>query len=153
MILQCAAQVPTEDWRRMKDDAISVLGICSGLRPKELRLAKLKDLDLNNGMMHAEKINGKGRYGEPRDSAIHPDGPLFLRRYLQVRAQALMSEYLTSDLLLARRPDPILLPPRVQFKKISVDMVTKGQSRNAGRCLQSRLQPVYAKPACADMSQ
>jgi integrase len=99
MILQCAAQVPTEDWRRMKAYAMSALGICSGLRPKELRLVKLKDLDLNHGMMHAEEVKEKGWYGEPRDSAIHPDGPIFLRCYLQAHAQALMGEYLTSDLL------------------------------------------------------
>ncbi|MBI0584662.1 MAG: site-specific integrase [Methanomassiliicoccus sp.] len=98
-ILEGAAKVPTEDWRRMEAYALSVLGICSGLRPKELRLAKLKDLNLNRSVMHAEEVKGKGRYGEPRDTAIHPDGPPFLRRYLQARAQALIGEYLISDLL------------------------------------------------------
>lgn len=99
MILQGAAQVPIEDWRRMEAYAMSVLAICAGLRPKELRFARLKDLDLNHGIMHAEEVKGKGRYGEPRDSAINPDGLPFLRRYLQARAKALMNNYLTSDLL------------------------------------------------------
>lgn len=98
-IIDAAARVPVEDWRRMEAYAMSILGICSGLRPKELRLAKIGDLDLDRGTMHAEEVKGKGRYGEPRDAAIHPHGVPFLRRYLRARAMALANEYLVSDLL------------------------------------------------------
>lgn len=98
-IIEAASAVPTHDWRRMEAYGMTVLGICSGLRPKELRLSAVQDLDLDRGVMHTDEVKGSQRYGDPRDTAIHPDGIPFLRRYLRARAKMLMSEYLISDLL------------------------------------------------------
>lgn len=85
-IIQAADKVPSKDWHRMLSYAIAVAGICSGLRPGELRKAKISEIDLNQGIMHAEEVKGKGRYGEPRNVALHPDGIPFLQRYIQTRA-------------------------------------------------------------------
>jgi integrase len=90
-IIDMANTVPDSDWRRQVAYAMAVTGICTGLRPKELRLAKVEDLDLQRGRMHAEEVKGKGRYGEPRNSAIHPDGLPFLRRYLEVRSRMIVN--------------------------------------------------------------
>lgn len=92
LIIEAAAQVRDEDWRQMVAFAIAVTGICTGLRPKELRLADVGDLDIVKCAIHTDRVKGEGRYGEPRDSAIHPDGVPFLKRYLRVRAKAVASK-------------------------------------------------------------
>lgn len=98
-IINYASQVPNEDWRRMLAYAMTVTGICTGLRPQELRPAKLEHLNLDKGTMHTDEVKGKQRYGKARDTAIHPDGIPFLHRYLKARAMALEKEYLVTDLL------------------------------------------------------
>lgn len=99
MIIETANEVPSSDWRRMLGYAIAVSGICSGLRPGELRKTKVHEIDLNRGVMHAEEVKGKGRYGEPRDVALHPDGIPFLRRYLRARAEMISKKCPTNDAL------------------------------------------------------
>lgn len=99
VVIRAAMQVDVKDWRRMEAYAMSVAAICSGLRPQEIRNAKILDLDLNNEVLHAEVVKGKNRYGEPRDSAIHPDGIPFLRRYLAARDSKLREIGLRTDTL------------------------------------------------------
>jgi len=99
MIIREAEKVQDNDWRRMEAYAICVTGICTGLRPGELRLALVTDLDLAAGVMHAEEVKGKGKYGEPRNSAIHPDGLPFLRRYLKVRGKMIVRYGSTNQFL------------------------------------------------------
>jgi len=99
IVIRAAMQVDTTDWRRMEAYALAVAAICSGLRPQEIRNATVNDLDLNEQVLHAEMVKGKNRYGEPRDSAFHPDGIPFLRRYLQVRAAKLRELGLRTDTL------------------------------------------------------
>ena len=98
-IIETANEVPSDDWRRMLGYAIAISGICSGLRPGELRKTKVHEIDLNRGVMHAEEVKGKGRYGEPRDVALHPDGIPFLRRYLRARAEMISKKCPTNDAL------------------------------------------------------
>lgn len=98
-IIEAADRVPDADWRSMVAFGVAVTGICTGLRPKELRLAKIGDLDLRKGILHTDEVKGKGRYGEPRDSAIHPDGLLFIRRYVRARAKAVTAKAPTNDAL------------------------------------------------------
>jgi integrase len=111
-VIRAAMQVDARDWRRMEAYGLCVAAICSGLRPKEIRNTTVLDLDLNNEILHAEVVKGKGRYGEPRDSAIHPDGIPFLRRYLAARDAKLREMGLRTDTLFpairslkAGRPD------------------------------------------------
>ena len=101
-IIEAADKVPSNDWRRMLGYAIAVAGICSGLRPGELRKAKISEIDLDRGVMHAEEVKGKGRYGEPRNVALHPDGIPFLRRYLHARAAMISKKCPTNEALFPR---------------------------------------------------
>lgn len=99
VVIRAAMKVDVKDWRRIEAYGLCVAAICSGLRPQEIRNATINDLDLDNEVLHAEMVKGKNRYGDPRDSAIHPDGLPFLRRYLQVRAAKLRELGLTTDTL------------------------------------------------------
>lgn len=87
------------DFRKMVAYGFTVAGICTGLRPGELRKARVNDLDLKRGILHAEEVKGKDRYGEPRHAAIHPDGLPFLKRYCQVRVKAIAEKATTNDFL------------------------------------------------------
>jgi integrase/recombinase XerD len=49
--------------------------------------------------MHAEEVKGKGRYGEPRNVALHPDGVRFLQRYLLARVEMIMKKCPTNEAL------------------------------------------------------
>ena len=98
-IIGAAEGVPNGDFRRMVAYGFAVAGICTGLRPGELRMARLNDLDLKRGTLHAEEVKGKDRYGEPRNAAIHPDGLPFLKRYLRARAKAIAEKAPKKDFL------------------------------------------------------
>lgn len=98
-IIQFANSVDDSDWQLMLGYGITIIGICTGLRPKELRLANIGDFDLIRGVIHAEHVKGEGKYGEPRDTGIHPDGIPFLKRYVKVRAQKISKEAPTCEAL------------------------------------------------------
>jgi integrase/recombinase XerD len=106
-IIKAANMVQDNDWRKMEAYGLVVTAICTGLRPKELRFAKITDLDLEKGTLHAEEVKGKDSYGEPRNTAIHPDGIPFLKRYVNVRATMIMK----------RAPDnQVLFPARSKVR-------------------------------------
>jgi integrase/recombinase XerD len=85
-IIQSANNVSDKDWQLMLGYGITIVGICTGLRPKEIRLAKIGDLNLEGGVLHTDHVKGENSYGEARNTGIHPDGIPFLRRYVKVRA-------------------------------------------------------------------
>ncbi len=84
-IIQEAEKVPENDWRRLEAYAMSVTAMCSGLRSKELRLSNLSDLDTINWTIHTDHVKGEGKYGQPRDPPIDPDGRKTIERYIKVR--------------------------------------------------------------------
>ena len=45
-IIGCANSISDKDWMLMEAYALTVTAICTGLRPKELRLANISELDL-----------------------------------------------------------------------------------------------------------
>ena len=94
-ILECADKLSDKDWSMMIAYGLTVTAICTGLRSKELRSARVRDLDLERGTLHTEHVKGEGSYGTARDTAVHPDGIPFLRRYLKARKERLANEYLT----------------------------------------------------------
>lgn len=98
-IIEAAANVADSDFRKMVAYGFAVTGICTGLRPGELRMARICDLDLKRATLHAEEVKGKDRYGEPRNAAIHPDGLPFLKRYVRIRAKVVMNKAPTNDYL------------------------------------------------------
>jgi len=91
--------VNADDWQLMVSYGITVLGICTGLRPKEVRLANIDDLDLGRGTIYTEHVKGEGSYRQARTTAIHPDGIPFLRRYVKARADVITRFALTSEAL------------------------------------------------------
>jgi integrase/recombinase XerD len=84
-VIEAANKISDKDWIMMESYGLTVTAICTGLRPKELRHANVTDLDLKKGTLHAEEVKGRGRYGEPRNTAVHPDGIPFLKRYIRSR--------------------------------------------------------------------
>lgn len=98
-IIESAEEVANGDFRKMVAYGFAVSGICTGLRPGELRLARISDIDLKRATLHAEEVKGKDRYGEPRNAAINPDGIEFLRRYLRVRAAKVAKHNPTNEYL------------------------------------------------------
>lgn len=99
MILQCAAQVPTEDWRRMKAYAMSALGIGG------------------DEHYHIAHPKGEDTYGEERDPPIRPDCIPFLRRYMRERMRKR-----------SERPDLEYLFPALRDHedgKLSTNSITK----------------------------
>lgn len=95
-IIECANKVSDNDWSLMVAYGLTVTAICTGLRPKELRLANVCDLDLKRGTLHTDHVKGEGSYGTARDTAIQPDGIPFLKRYVKARNEKLAIEYLTN---------------------------------------------------------
>lgn len=88
-ILNATSEVDDSNWTRMIAYAETVLAICSGLRSKEMRLANVEDLHIQEGIICAKEVKGKGKYGEPRHVPIHPDGIPFLEKYLIARNKRL----------------------------------------------------------------
>jgi integrase len=84
------------DWESMIAYGVVVTGICTGLRPKELRLAKVCDLDLKRGTIHTDHVKGEDSYGSARDSAIQLDGIPFLKRYVKARNEKLVEKKITT---------------------------------------------------------
>ncbi len=85
-IILSANRANDNDWQLMLGYGITVIGICTGLRPKELRLANIGDINLVKGTIHTEHVKGEDNYGLARDTGIHPDGIPFLIRYVHTRA-------------------------------------------------------------------
>ncbi|MGD1060252.1 MAG: site-specific integrase [Methanomassiliicoccales archaeon] len=98
-VLAEARAVADSDWIRMKAYTIVVLAICTGLRLKEIRMSRVSDVDLDDGIMHAEHVKGEGTYGEPRPTVIMLEGLDVVARYLRVRNE-LVSKKCPSNLAL-----------------------------------------------------
>ncbi|MGD0818055.1 MAG: site-specific integrase [Methanomassiliicoccales archaeon] len=98
-IIQAANNANESDWQLMLGYGITVIGICTGLRPKELRLATIGDLNLAKGTIHTEHVKGEDSYGLARDTGIHPDGIPFLIRYVRVRAAIIAKKAPTCEAL------------------------------------------------------
>ena len=95
-IMECANTVSDKDWNLMVAYGLTVTAICTGLRPKELRMANISDLDLKRGTLHTDHVKGEGSYGTARDTAIQPDGIPFLKRYIKARNEKLVNQYITN---------------------------------------------------------
>jgi integrase/recombinase XerD len=104
-IIQHANKVDDAEWQRMLGYGVTILGICAGLRPKEVRLANIGDLDLERGIIHTEHVKGEDSYGQARNTGIHPDGIPFLRRYVKARASILAEMAPTCEALFPAMQD------------------------------------------------
>ena len=61
----------------------------TGLRPKELRLAQIEDLDTTNWTFWVRHPKGESRYGEQRTVPIPPLIRSYVQKYLTARAEEL----------------------------------------------------------------
>jgi integrase len=95
-IIECANNVSEKDWMLMEAYGLTVTAICTGLRPKELRLANISDLDLKKEILYTEHVKAEDSYGNARYTAVHPDGLTFLTRYVKVRSERLAGEGITN---------------------------------------------------------
>jgi integrase/recombinase XerD len=84
-LFDAASRVDEKDWTRLEAYALVVTSVCSGARPKEIRMCKLSDLDMSNSILHFEHVKGEGNWGEPRDSLVMVQAKPILERYLPAR--------------------------------------------------------------------
>ncbi len=88
-ILEAAEKIDDDDWSGMVRYATVIFAICSGLRSKELRLCNINDIHIRDGTWTVDVLHpkGEGKYGEERETSIHPDAYPFLKRYFVARAK------------------------------------------------------------------
>lgn len=86
-ILARAMEISIFDWKLMEAYGIVSLAICTGLRPKELRMMYRNNLRVGQfyGEVYAVHVKGEDTYGSARWVPIHPDGYPILLRYLEAR--------------------------------------------------------------------
>ena len=73
--------------------------ICTGARNKELRLAKISDLDTKEWIIHYEHVKGEESYGEPRNVPIPQELIPVMKQYLYDRDVYLAAHHARSDAL------------------------------------------------------
>lgn len=88
-LLAKANTVNDDDWPMLRAYALVSFAIGTGSRTKELRLAQISDLDLDEGVFHAEHVKGERTWGQTRDIPIRPEILPLLRRYVEARAREL----------------------------------------------------------------
>jgi integrase/recombinase XerD len=69
-------------FERVRAYALVLLCIKCSCRTKEIRLAKVSDLDTERWILHIAHPKGEDTYGDPRDVAVHPDIRPIVMRYL-----------------------------------------------------------------------
>ncbi len=79
-----------DDWEGSIGLGIVALGLATGCRPKEIRMAHLEDLDLMKGRFFVRYPKGEGSWASPQwISIVREDLIPFLERYLQAREEHL----------------------------------------------------------------
>ncbi|MBP5203211.1 MAG: site-specific integrase, partial [Candidatus Methanomethylophilaceae archaeon] len=86
-IIRRAIQISLMNWEMMEAYGLVTLAICTGFRPKELRMLSVDNVNVTDkGIeIYAEHVKGEGLYGVARWVSVHPDGVPVLLRYLEAR--------------------------------------------------------------------
>lgn len=118
-ILALAMEVPVMDWKKSEAYGLVCLAICTGLRPKELRMMYLDNVHVGGGRaeVYAVHVKGENSYGVARWIPVHPDGVPVLERYLEARAFKLS--------LCGRRSDALFPPIRGTAEFVGYNMIEK----------------------------
>jgi len=99
----------------------------TGLRPKELRVSDVGDLDTQHWILHVRHPKGEGTYGDPRDMAIPEPLKPFINQYMKAR-ESLLAEKgkLLARPLLCRKdnPDAFYSANRLQKIKAKVEQLS-----------------------------
>lgn len=118
-ILARAMEISMFDWKLSEAYGLVSLAICTGLRPKELRMMYVENVHIagDNAEVLAVHVKGEDSYGNARWIPVHPDGVPILKRYLEARAFKLES---------CNRVSAALFPPiRGTGEFIGYNMVEK----------------------------
>lgn len=114
-----AMEISMFDWKLSEAYGLVSLAICTGLRPKELRMMYVENVHIagDNAEVLAIHVKGEDSYGNARWIPVHPDGVPILKRYLEARAFKLKSR---------NRVSAALFPPiRGTEEFIGYNMVEK----------------------------
>jgi len=76
-----------KEWRTLEAYAVVVTALSTGLRPKELRLSTVMDLDTKRWVLNVKHVKGESTYGEQRDVPIRVEGQRLIERYINARAE------------------------------------------------------------------
>lgn len=98
-ILQRWEEIDQSDIYQVRPVAMVLMYIGTGARNKELRLAKVEDLDTEEWMIHFEHVKGEDSYGEPRDVPIPTELVPIIKQYLVVRDAWLICHKARSEYL------------------------------------------------------
>ncbi len=86
-ILDRAKSINIANWELMEAYGLVSLAICTGFRPKELRMLSISNVTVTESgvEIYAEHVKGEGSYGNARYVTMHPDGVESFKRYLEAR--------------------------------------------------------------------
>lgn len=98
-ILNGSRKVDPLNFNLVRGYAIVMLCLCTGTRNKEIRLAKLEDLNLDTWELDIIHVKGEDSYGKPRQSYVNPDAQDIVIMYLLARRKYLMDNGVDSNAL------------------------------------------------------
>ena len=86
-ILRRASEINVYNWELMEAYGIVTLAICTGFRPKELRMLSFSNTNVSDDgiEIYAEHVKGERSYGQARWVTVHPDGVPIILKYLEAR--------------------------------------------------------------------
>ena len=86
-ILERAMKINPGNWELMEAYGLVSLAICTGFRPKELRMLTIDNVNITaTGIeIFAEHVKGENLYGVQRWVSVHPDGVPVMMKYLEAR--------------------------------------------------------------------
>ena len=104
-IMQYSERVADDDWNRLEGYAMTIMSLCAGCRPLEIRALLASDVNLCSRVVHIEYVKGAGDYGMPRDAPILEWGIPFLSRYTDAREKKLAEIGCTTNIMFPTTSD------------------------------------------------
>lgn len=98
-VLNAYEDIDHQDFRTVRAFSLVLTYIGTGARNKELRLAKISDLDTKEWIIHYEHVKGEESYGEPRNVPIPQELIPVMKQYLYDRDVYLAAHHARSDAL------------------------------------------------------
>lgn len=98
-IIEAYGEVDQFDFRLSRAFTMVLLYVGTGARNKELRLARIGDLDTDKWEIHFEHVKGEDTYGEPRNVPVPKELQPIVLNYLLVRDAWLRTHKAQSDAL------------------------------------------------------
>jgi integrase/recombinase XerD len=101
-IIKNANDLDENNWTMMSAYAIVIFSVCGGLRSKEVRMANVDNLTVDDlgAKLFLVHVKGEGTWGQPRVVPICLDGVPFVKKYLVSRETKLKSVNIASNALI-----------------------------------------------------